>query len=499
MVLGEFISTGGPYSFKNLENPFNRYNSTEKDFFNLIPDLIFDTHYFERGRFGRLLGIVSKIELETSRSITGIGVDDKTAVWITPERKMHVFGSGAVHVIHGEKSIESTPALRARGINVDQLVDGYVYDLQHFEVIEQPERATNQSVMTSSFGYWDFLTSVRDTNLYRQLITAGENTSDWLYIGTTKPEFLQSFLENIPFRSVTELTDSTELQSANRIFVDLNLSDLNNWLENPSIKNYLKKQSRRNWITFPIDQIAVLSKYYVNNLTSDKDASYFGDFQILPGADLLNGYITDQTYAENDFFENRTTSGPYLNFYHPLSWYLQVTGLKRLTFSGDELFHQSLWQRNGTRVTPAILVQFEEDFSVAQSPFSFASHGRKRHAVSLTGGKVAVIPSDSVYRQELPTSMDTKQLPQKASNWLIESVFPNPFNPETQIKLVDDIQGDITISVYSVLGQKIYSRRVERVQENGISLQLANYPSGVYIIEVQTNSEVEYKKITLLK
>jgi len=61
----------------------------------LLPDVIIDQHFAERGRIGRLLGAVA-----LNPRILGIGVDEDTAM-VVHEGAFRVIGSGAVYVVDG--------------------------------------------------------------------------------------------------------------------------------------------------------------------------------------------------------------------------------------------------------------------------------------------------------------------------------------------------------------------------------------------------------------
>jgi cyanophycinase len=67
----------------------------------LLPDVIVDQHFAERGRIGRLLGAVAQ-----NPRIVGIGIDEDTAI-IVQRQRFQVFGSGAVYVVDGRHTTYS--------------------------------------------------------------------------------------------------------------------------------------------------------------------------------------------------------------------------------------------------------------------------------------------------------------------------------------------------------------------------------------------------------
>jgi cyanophycinase len=61
----------------------------------LVPDVIIDQHFAERGRIGRLLGAVAQ-----NPRVLGIGIDEDTAIVVQRDR-FKVVGAGAVYVVDG--------------------------------------------------------------------------------------------------------------------------------------------------------------------------------------------------------------------------------------------------------------------------------------------------------------------------------------------------------------------------------------------------------------
>lgn len=66
------------------------------DFVGLLPGFLFDTHFVERGRLGRLASFLARYYHDSSQVVTGIGVDDKTALCILPDTLGLVLGTGGV-------------------------------------------------------------------------------------------------------------------------------------------------------------------------------------------------------------------------------------------------------------------------------------------------------------------------------------------------------------------------------------------------------------------
>jgi cyanophycinase len=96
----------------------------------LLPNVIVDQHFAERGRIGRLLGAVSQNPREL-----GIGIDEDTAIVVTGDQ-FRVVGSGAVYLVDAsavsysdvaEGRNSATPSIYDLKLHV--LSDGERFDL----------------------------------------------------------------------------------------------------------------------------------------------------------------------------------------------------------------------------------------------------------------------------------------------------------------------------------------------------------------------------------
>ncbi len=64
--------------------------------FGLIPGVIVDQHFAERGRIGRLIGAVAQ-----NPRMLGIGIDEDTAIVCEGHQRFTVLGAGGVYVVDG--------------------------------------------------------------------------------------------------------------------------------------------------------------------------------------------------------------------------------------------------------------------------------------------------------------------------------------------------------------------------------------------------------------
>ncbi len=96
----------------------------------LLPDLLIDQHFDQRGRYGRLLALVSH-----APHLLGMGVDEDTAALVTDGHLVEVLGRGAVTLFDGsamtsnvDTATASSPLL-ASGVVLHVLPAGARFDL----------------------------------------------------------------------------------------------------------------------------------------------------------------------------------------------------------------------------------------------------------------------------------------------------------------------------------------------------------------------------------
>jgi cyanophycinase len=100
--------------------------------FGLLPGVIVDQHFAERGRIGRLIGAIAQ-----NPRILGIGLDEDSAILVQHGR-FQVIGSGAVYVLDGSKvtftniaESESDTALCIYGVKLHILSQSDTFDLKN--------------------------------------------------------------------------------------------------------------------------------------------------------------------------------------------------------------------------------------------------------------------------------------------------------------------------------------------------------------------------------
>ena len=80
-------------------------------------------------------------------------------------------------------------------------------------------------------------------------------------------------------------------------------------------------------------------------------------------------------------------------------------------------------------------------------------------------------------------------------------LYPNPFNPVTNIKFSIPVSGYVEINVYNLLGQKVTSLLNKYLQAGKHSLLWdgSHQPGGIYLVRLKYDNVIRIRKAVLLK
>ncbi|MCP4633333.1 MAG: T9SS type A sorting domain-containing protein [candidate division Zixibacteria bacterium] len=97
---------------------------------------------------------------------------------------------------------------------------------------------------------------------------------------------------------------------------------------------------------------------------------------------------------------------------------------------------------------------------------------------------------------------DSKPSPSlQPMEFTLQQNSPNPFNPETTLKYSLPVAGDVNLSIYNILGQRVTSL-VDGYQNAGqynVIWNASSYSSGIYFYRLTTGDKSFSKKMQLLK
>jgi len=94
-----------------------------------------------------------------------------------------------------------------------------------------------------------------------------------------------------------------------------------------------------------------------------------------------------------------------------------------------------------------------------------------------------------------------EELESKPKIYALDSNYPNPFNPTTNISYQLPKASNVTLTVYDMLGKEV----AELVNENksvgiyNVNFNASNLPSGIYFYKIQAGDFTDIRKMLLMK
>jgi hypothetical protein len=79
--------------------------------------------------------------------------------------------------------------------------------------------------------------------------------------------------------------------------------------------------------------------------------------------------------------------------------------------------------------------------------------------------------------------------------------YPNPFNPVTEISVTLQKSSNISLEIYNIIGQKISTLAEGNLEAGTHTFRWdgSEYPSGVYFYSLKNGTNVDIRKMILLK
>jgi cyanophycinase len=137
----------------------------------LLPNIIVDQHFEQRGRIGRLISAVAQ-----SPSMLGIGVDEDTAAIVSSNGTLEVIGRGVVTIVDGANMVTDSYMTKGHrpmmvsGAVLHSLPTGYRFDLTARELIPVIDSTTQRAARAKR------VATKRMAQLAREMAAEGANS-----------------------------------------------------------------------------------------------------------------------------------------------------------------------------------------------------------------------------------------------------------------------------------------------------------------------------------
>ena len=83
----------------------------------------------------------------------------------------------------------------------------------------------------------------------------------------------------------------------------------------------------------------------------------------------------------------------------------------------------------------------------------------------------------------------------------VQSAYPNPFNPSTNIEYSISTSGNVKIAIYDVTGRQVdvIYNDYQSSGSHSVIWNAINSPSGIYYMQIQAQNDIHTQKVVLLK
>jgi len=526
MVLSDVVFTASQNSSIDSEdaltNPFSSGVKLVDDFLDLIPNVIFDTHFIERGRFGRLIAFLYNFHYNSGRDIIGVGIDDRTAMAISPDLIAEVMGSGTVTFFQKD---ELTYYLRPSdgyvidNLKADLLVEGWKYNIVEKKIFSMSESGKpfvsivsepfaefiifNQPINTAA----DNLLS-EITNANSVLIVYDSKTTQYADIIKNKLATAGINSENFEVTN-TGLNDPTEsakfIGKEKLIFIADNTENLHLLTDtNYTASRYLKDRINAESDFYFFGKSGKLAgSNFVGNTDSDKLTAYRGRMNLYAGFGLYDDVIIQpDIFSNSDYAENWSSSIPF--------GLMKARKSIGLFFNdGAEISIESRRIKNSEKTIWGIIDSRNSSYTDS-SKWKMGS-STPRQSVAFDNLRYSYSRSSYIFNLET-RRMDVESLVEPQSSveipngYQLHQNYPNPFNPTTTIEYNLPKEGNVKLEIYNTLGQLvnvlvegIQNKGVYKVTWNGKNSYGAALSTGIYIYRLKTDNISQTRKMLLLK
>jgi len=213
------------------------------------------------------------------------------------------------------------------------------------------------------------------------------------------------------------------------------------------------------------------------------------DYQMVAATEM---FYVSQLGSEPPLFTNDDENYEYVD-YGSSDWSFEVKiPLDSLAVDGDARFHA----QNGMKITTdiefhdsdAAINTREGILNFSEISFDNSWQGAQHWTFTWVGDTNRVVSvGDEIIDQPVQFSLNQN--------------YPNPFNPTTTINYTLNRPGFVEIDLYNIQGQKVRSL-VSTTQSAGLHqvvLDASGLSSGIYFYRIKTGSQVQTRKMTLVR
>ena len=483
------------------------------DFLRMMPGFVFDSHYTNRGRLGRLAAFMAHWKKNKNESLVGIGVDEITALAINPDGRATAYGAGIVSIVRERSGIDYSPstALAVDSLEITQLSHGRSINLNTFVVdafgsAVEPSSTIETTPSKIYISGGDRLNTTNESLL--EQFAAEVNRQEEIIVLTGQDQSLALEYKaklngfgasNVHVYEATgETSTSSELASLIRsaqkfLFVGNNTNNLITLFYNSGgvAANALKEAfvSRALYLAFIGDNARFCGQVVVDNyINASANATISNGFGLIKTATIIpKTFERPQSGAVTTYWHGTNAAIPYA---------MVSQGVKNGIWLNDDNYILFKGKDNKAMFT----------VYGASPVFVQTLHGTRGEIVSQTysgtGNPDTKAAFDFMYLSFLNEGQEYMLADfESAATGIDEELempsirmFPNPTSDQLNISSNVKLIG---VRVYNMIGVRVYSS-VLNEKELSIDISSLNFPKGIYLVEAYAlNNMVVTKRIVV--
>ncbi|MEJ1237244.1 T9SS type A sorting domain-containing protein [Chryseolinea sp. T2] len=525
---GMAILSGVVYTAKNdsaypdetLANIYDKRITLANDFLTFLPGYLADSHFTERGRVGRLLPFLSRWYYDHGEQLTGIGIDDRTALCIDTNKMAKVLGTGTVSFYRASSwSLVRDEIPVSSSIGVVQLLHGQGIDLATNQVLDGPAGQVRPTPAEENGNYKLALSGSNDiaqnSALLNFIVRENGALNDSVVL-VTAPGMGKAFSQKLVelgarvlvVETSTAVNDAGKIDLRNAIrrstkvlFAENADEALFDFLNGGRTGQLLYRHIRRNGmvVAFAGEDSRYAGRSFPTNYRTDKYAAYYGRLSYRKGLRLLStSVIMPNTFdpATSDFIENATAAisyamvadsarfGIYLNAKNMIRFY-QQEGTSYLKGSGNQSV--LMLMNEGTNANVAFQPVGNGEAARNYAGFASMRYALLNGEMTVGAGAPSVSP-DEPEEFEYPILAVEHEFNQSSLQ-----IFPNP-SADGRFHIFRDPQfsegSKLTVSDF--MGRTLHVQRVKSPDE---ILDLSSSPDGIYLLRIESGLEISTIKV----
>jgi cyanophycinase len=508
-----------------LRNPLSAGITFTEDFIGFVPGILADTHFYERGRIGRLLAMMAVYRQQTGKWITGVGIDDATALGVSADGSTEVFGSGVVTVLRSMPqtnfTVQSGKPLALNDVQIIQMTRGFRCDLATGQVQHTPATATTflppPVAAIPAAVFLDGSNSSADwfapSGSLAKFLTALSTSSDT--VGIFSSPAAAALAQNVSAQLTQRQQPQQLLWISNATKNDAALAGqvrsckgfifAGNSLDSAAaffdastlVGNAVRVQIVAGAATlFCGDDTKLAGVIGVGQTEVSSTAAYRGRLTLHQGLNVLGGFaVMPRVYENADYYENRTAG---------LFWGMaKAPAAYGMLLDAGTSLHANNAVIEIFGATPAIIVDAHGVQSVDFSTYRVSGSVGPRQSAALVSGIIHVLPDGGTFNFLAGTAVAENSMGTNTRrDFQLYQNFPNPLagNPTT-IRFSLPQREFVKLKIYDVSGREVATLLAKALNrgDHAVNFAAGGLSSGVYFYQLQAGRFVATQKMLVVR